>query len=447
MLAGGDVIIGFELKLGVGNGNLTATGIISADELILQSDSTITSLCGTIKVRSGLVVMPGAHVGCGPSTVTTVGNADGIDSCDDMVNPVCECDSFEDPKCYFYSTTCANPDNDSDSYVYNFTSPAWMQPYLASTCLQDETGALITSPGFDASSQMCSSSHPECSRGDCALSSKGAGDPHFLLGDGGLADFKGADDTVYCLLSTSNLTTNVLFVHDVYTWRNKEVHGSWMQAVFVTAVVHTADKPVWVHISFDPHSPNEAQFLVRNSTSGPITFDTPASKSVLTEGHTFAISAFVASLAARRLVISNGQWKIEAKARRLPYAARNPGKMRTDIAFIPTGYINQDPVAPHGLIGQSYDRDNYAIFGALDDYAIPGRVIVTRAMAEGAIEGSASDYEIDRNNPFDVKFKYSRFGSISAPTRDIAKLSGLKVHQEESRGMKLGVAGATNDEV
>ena len=96
---------------------------------------------------------------------------------------------------------------------------------------------------------------------------------------------------------------------------------------------------------------------------------------------------------------------------------------------------------PHGIIGQSWDGDNIAVSGKVDDYK--DRVeVTTTAMAEGAIEGSANNYA--QSNAFDVDFKYSRFakvsGDICAP-RDVSKLNGLK-------GLAKGnsVAASTSEE-
>ena len=49
-------------------------------------------------------------------------------------------------------------------------------------------------------------------------------------------------------------------------------------------------------------------------------------------------------------------------------------------------------VAPHGLIGQTYDGDGLGVIGKTDDYKTRDNVVTTSAMGEGAIEGDASDY-------------------------------------------------------
>ena len=61
-------------------------------------------------------------------------------------------------------------------------------------------------------------------------------------------------------------------------------------------------------------------------------------------------------------------------------------------------------VAPHGLIGQTFDGDGVAVDGALDDYS--ANVVYTKALGEGAIEGQAADYELPPNAPFSSVFKY-----------------------------------------
>ena len=65
-------------------------------------------------------------------------------------------------------------------------------------------------------------------------------------------------------------------------------------------------------------------------------------------------------------------------------------------------------VSPHGIIGQSFDRDNIAKNGKTDVYPLKG-YFKTSALAEGAIEGDASMYIVD--GAYDTHFKYSKFES------------------------------------
>merc|ERR1711988_1400047 len=85
--------------------------------------------------------------------------------------------------------------------------------------------------------------------------------------------------------------------------------------------------------------------------------------------------------------------------------------------------VDHDAVAPHGLIGQSYDGDGMAVDGATDDYFNKTEV-TTKAMAEGAIEGSAPDYKM--SSMYATDYKYSRFDATTAKPRDVSKLAGAE---------------------
>ena len=97
---------------------------------------------------------------------------------------------------------------------------------------------------------------------------------------------------------------------------------------------------------------------------------------------------------------------------------------------------------PAGIIGQTFDHDDKMVIGMLDDYNVPSDVIVTRAMAEGFIEGQAADYEVDL--PFSTDFKFSRFGRTGrVPPRNVSALSGAIIPAK--KGAAPHAAGALND--
>ena len=80
-------------------------------------------------------------------------------------------------------------------------------------------------------------------------------------------------------------------------------------------------------------------------------------------------------------------------------------------------------VAPHGIIGQTWDGDGIAVDGAQDDYEHSGVEVWTKSMAEGGIEGRASDYEL--KNKFVHAFRYSRHDATShVPPRDVEHMTG-----------------------
>ena len=82
---------------------------------------------------------------------------------------------------------------------------------------------------------------------------------------------------------------------------------------------------------------------------------------------------------------------------------------RIDLTVSPLVPIEKLGVRPHGLIGQSFDGSRVPRFGRVDVYPpldIPGEFRTT-AMAEGAIEGTASDYEM--NSPHATSYRFSVF--------------------------------------
>ena len=85
---------------------------------------------------------------------------------------------------------------------------------------------------------------------------------------------------------------------------------------------------------------------------------------------------------------------------------------------------DHDVVAPHGLIGQSYDGDAFGVDGAQDDYRNGGEEMSTSAQAEGAIEGAAKDYKLAGS--FATDFKFSRFDMKKAWPRNPLTLTGQK---------------------
>merc|ERR1719352_1988053 len=107
-----------------------------------------------------------------------------------------------------------------------------------------------------------------------------------------------------------------------------------------------------------------------------------------------------------------------------PFASLNKGKVLLDIALKPLYDVEKDPVAPHGLIGQSWDGDDADFEGARD--LDRSAETTTKAQSEGAIEGVIAEYKM--SSTFATKFKYSRFGvSTPTPPRDVSKLTGRKI--------------------
>ena len=84
---------------------------------------------------------------------------------------------------------------------------------------------------------------------------------------------------------------------------------------------------------------------------------------------------------------------------------------RLDISFSASGDApTRDH--PHGIIGQSFATPGRVRNGKTDHYPFHG-YYVTSAQAEGAIEGTASQYEVVL--PYATQFTFSRFGAAVRP--------------------------------
>jgi len=283
------------------------------------------------------------------------------------------------------------------------------------------------------------------------------GDPHLKGGDGDLTDFKGEDNTVYNVLSARNFSVNVLFWHDVFPMSHKLVEGSFMKQAYITV---RSNGGKLVYVTYGADDPTTAAVTKAKDSGTQVLHPKPSGA---IDGSVKIDNIDVSFVAGARdhneLHVKNGEWRVKVKsmpypgynawefrkldARLAQYVKDGAAKTRIDVSVGPVGALRLEPVAPHGLLGQTYDGDGIAVDGAMDDYR--GNYVVTSAMGEGAIEGVASDYVVDRVAPFSTVFAYSRFDSKFAPPRDVSQLTGLKrrVPTNEIPAM----AGAINDEV
>jgi hypothetical protein len=88
----------------------------------------------------------------------------------------------------------------------------------------------------------------------------GRGDPHILGLHGGRYDFRGKNDTIYCVFSSRDVVANVLFLHDTFflggtcqSCRTKIVRGSFMKVRWHVSVqlahhltpLDPTERPTW----------------------------------------------------------------------------------------------------------------------------------------------------------------------------------------------------------
>jgi len=250
------------------------------------------------------------------------------------------------------------------------------------------------------------------------------------------------------MLSARNVSMNVLFVHDDFKNPYKLVHGSAMKAVAWKFRTNETGKIVTVEYNASASQANRA--LVRVSDSSAAAWIGHGSKPYHLENVRIEMREKKLLGMGKRgawhgmaLIVSSGLWRTNVWNKPFPNAAANPGKSLLNIHVEPLYDADSDPVAPHGLIGQSYDGDGQPVNGAVDDYS--ETEVTTEAMAEGAIEGHASDYKMSER--FSTKFAYDRFDATGpVKHRDVAKLTGDKPINKGPVSLSAGAGADVEDE-
>ena len=257
------------------------------------------------------------------------------------------------------------------------------------------------------------------------------GDPHIKGASGGEADFKGEDGKYYNLLSSRNVTVNALFEHRNFStpYSRLQVHGSWVMGVFLllsTArstlrIPFLVRHPHDVFVSRSLSSPRGTESY--NHTRTGVSARQREQLHVREGSGPIWVDGVRFSLQKRTLRVENPFWQVIAKST-LSYP--HFWQLRANVWLMPRYAIDLDPVAPHGLLGQTFDRSNCtAVNGKRDDYSVHrNRLVVTSAQAEGAIEGTAADYMVA--SPFATRFKYSRHTASHAAPRLLDALYGRR---------------------
>jgi len=244
------------------------------------------------------------------------------------------------------------------------------------------------------------------------------GDPHFTGADKDKFDFKGLPTKVYNLFSAARVTLNALFEHKDYHEagpNHRLVKGSFMIEGYVA--VRTAVGRM-ISIEYDA----ARAVLVKIGVNGtePTAYKAPFS---------MTLDDVSVSLEKRAATIKTSEWTIGLSSKMKPgmvgATTCADGKCFLEVKMSPLVDVATLKVAPHGLIGQTYDGDGVGVIGKTDDYKTRDNTVTTSAMGEGAIEGVAADYEMA--SKFATAFKFARFGLEEAKPRDASKLSGEKV--------------------
>jgi len=253
-------------------------------------------------------------------------------------------------------------------------------------------------------------------------------DPHLYLPHGGRADFRGAHDTVFCLLSAQNVSFNVKIEESDFHWSKRLVHGTKMSAAY------------WV-VRTNAGRVLRVEYNATSKEGGVVHEEDHRAVRIRESQPPLLIDNTHIELVAKKLSVTiAGKWRLSAARAAFPFGnlPKNRNKQLLDIQVEALYDADHDKVAPHGIFGQGYDGDALGVNGKLDDDKSVEST--TSAQAEGAIEGVWVDYKLA--SPFSTDFKYSRFDALSAKPRDVKKLSGeLTVAPALS---EHGVVGATD---
>ena len=266
------------------------------------------------------------------------------------------------------------------------------------------------------------------------------GDPHLHFADGGVADFRGKNNQIYSVLSAPDFAFNMRTQDTSFMLpKPRMVDGSFFTQAFWT--VRTSAKEMY-HIFMQAAQPGyivySRDMKVVNNRSGQM-------------WHGYAKDDLNLLMKQSTLYLRCAGWETNVTRKPIYNKISGPSNWRFDMTIRPlddtgitkNGRSEYKKAAPHGLVGQSYDNDGISVSGKIDLYETT--VVKTTAMAEGAIEGVASDYEMIY--PYSTVFKYSRFSKprgSSIATRNITKLSGAKVRKSDTEGSI--VAGSTEYE-
>ena len=233
--------------------------------------------------------------------------------------------------------------------------------------------------------------------------SSATGDPHIEFAYGGRADFHGANNTFFVILSAEGVhfaarTNDVTHLLP----RPQLVYGSFFTAT--SFVLEDRDSNVFEVRS----AADRIRFDVAGSSLNGgalsrvgrwVTWSSPAGGVVVSQRHDTLV------------VTSWKGWQMNATRKPIYNYVGGGFHTRFDISISPTIAASSSRV--HGILGQSWHRRT-VMHGREDDYTYNSSfpVVYTRANAEGALEGSYKDY-ISGADGRNTSFRFSCFRAPS----------------------------------
>ena len=196
------------------------------------------------------------------------------------------------------------------------------------------------------------------------------GDPHLNFGNGGQADFRGLHEHIFNFVSAVNFTVNVLTqATDFVRWGGQLVHGSFITKLFVKIRSPRTGKLVRAACVASQYASFRV-FAADNSTE----------YHNLTRVEMDGVE--VLQLSGGRFVAHGAGWEVFVNRRRLRKPVLVHSKVEVpkdsssrwflDISFHlleeegdtkKFGQATLDRIAPHGIVGQSFDGSRIAVSG------------------------------------------------------------------------------------
>ena len=208
---------------------------------------------------------------------------------------------------------------------------------------------------------------------------------------------------MYSALSARNFSLNLLIEHDNFTspFSRLHIHGSWCGAAF-----HTGARPGRVGCCIFFHAVDPHHAVITEGRTAPYCATSAGRRHPPRAHHRrphsrddrpLAVENVEVSLHRRVLTVSNGQRRTTSES--TIGQPRQPADECRDQPPTPS----TTTAAPHGLLGQAYDRDTRGqrparrLLAPDDGRPAASRTgvggdVTTRAKAEGVIEGRLDDY-------------------------------------------------------
>ena len=206
------------------------------------------------------------------------------------------------------------------------------------------------------------------------------------------ADFRGEHGAIYNLVSGPGFAMNARIENATFTLHNATVHGTFFTEVYYVCQNHTAkhSAPAGIYNNWGYKS---IAYTCRGETTR---YMRPSRNSSCADE--MAMTSEYASV-----TVQCNQYTARSTIR--------PVYNRIDGALRRMDFSIKGSMFTHGLVGQGFARPRA---GKRDVYPTRGE-FVTRAQAEGAIDGQGRDYIV--KTPWSTEFAYSLFDSLVVDER------------------------------